>query len=195
MTEEVRAQILAAAATVFAEKGFSKTGINDIVRASGLSKGGVYWHFASKDEIVTTIFNQFFEGQLAALAILIAQKEISATGKLLMLAQQGGNDIESMATQFPSSLEFYALAAHDPVLRLRLVHYFDLYREAIQQLVEQGIANGEFAQLDARLTAQTIIALFEGVLLVYGVQVKPVPLAEQITAAMSLLLEGLKHRG
>ena len=195
MTEEVRAQILAAAATVFAEKGFSKTGINDIVRASGLSKGGVYWHFASKDEIVTTIFNQFFEGQLAALAILIAQKEISATGKLLMLAQQGGNDIESMATQFPSSLEFYALAAHDPVLRLRLVHYFDLYREAIQQLVEQGIANGEFAQLDARLTAQTIIALFEGVLLVYGVQVKLVPLAEQITAAMSLLLEGLKHRG
>jgi AcrR family transcriptional regulator len=193
MTEDVRAQILAAAATVFAEKGFSKTGINDIVRASGLSKGGVYWHFASKDEIVTAIFNQFFEAQLAALASLIAQEGMSATEKLMTLARQSGTDTEAMAAQFPSSLEFYALAARDTALRERLIHYFGLYQDAVQKLVEQGTASGEWANIDARVTAQTIIALFEGVLLVYGVQRDPAPLEAQITAAMTLLLEGLKQ--
>lgn len=195
MADEVKAQILAAAATIFAEKGFSKTGINDIVRASGLSKGGVYWHFASKDEIVTAIFNQFFEGQLAALASLIAQTDMTATDRLLMLAKQSGTDTQAMAAQFPSSLEFYALAARDAALRERLAHYFGLYQEAVQKLVEQGITSGEWhAQVDARVTAQTIIALFEGVLLVYSVQTNPAPLEQQATAAMTLLLNGLKHR-
>lgn len=195
MADEVKAQILAAAATIFAEKGFSKTGINDIVRASGLSKGGVYWHFASKDEIVTAIFNQFFEGQLAALASLIAQTDMTATDRLLMLAKQSGTDTQAMAAQFLSSLEFYALAARDAALRERLAHYFGLYQEAVQKLVEQGITSGEWhAQVDARVTAQTIIALFEGVLLVYSVQTNPAPLEQQATAAMTLLLNGLKHR-
>ena len=61
MPDDTRQQILSAALALFAENGFSNVSINDIVRASGLSKGGVYWHFASKDEIITAIFEQFFE--------------------------------------------------------------------------------------------------------------------------------------
>ena len=52
MTEhESKAHILATAMAVFAEKGFARASINDVVRASGLSKGGVYWHFKNKGDL------------------------------------------------------------------------------------------------------------------------------------------------
>ena len=69
---ESKAQILATAMTIFAEKGFAKASMNDVVRASGLSKGGVYWHFKSKDALVAAIFDQFFMEQLTLLDEVMA---------------------------------------------------------------------------------------------------------------------------
>jgi AcrR family transcriptional regulator len=193
MTDEIKAQILAAAAAVFAEKGFANAGINDIVRASGLSKGGVYWHFASKDEIVTAIFNQFFEEQLSALEILITQMDLSATEKLLQLARESGQGIEALAAHFPSSLEFYALAARNEALRMRLAHYFGRYEDMIRRVIEQGIAAGEWRPVDTGATAQAVIALFEGVLLVNSVLPATVSLETRLASALMLLIEGLKR--
>lgn len=49
---EVRVrQILDAAQQEFAERGFAATRMDDIARRCGLSKGGLYAHFASKDEV------------------------------------------------------------------------------------------------------------------------------------------------
>lgn len=46
-----RDEILAAAKTVFAGKGFHATTIADIAKRAGLAYGSVYWYFASKDEL------------------------------------------------------------------------------------------------------------------------------------------------
>ncbi len=46
--EERRNEILGAALEVFIEKGYDKASMDDIVRASGLSKGTLYWYFKNK---------------------------------------------------------------------------------------------------------------------------------------------------
>ena len=48
---EHRAQILKAAAALFREKGFDGIGVADIMKAAGLTHGGFYGHFASKDDL------------------------------------------------------------------------------------------------------------------------------------------------
>src|SRR6476646_5935317 len=50
--DPLRAQLLDAAARVFAEKGYFGARIVDIVRAAGLSSGAVYGRFDSKDELL-----------------------------------------------------------------------------------------------------------------------------------------------
>jgi AcrR family transcriptional regulator len=59
--EERRAQILEAALACFARKGFHAATMDDLVRASGLSKGSLYWHFASKQEVFLALFEDFSE--------------------------------------------------------------------------------------------------------------------------------------
>ena len=52
-------QILAAALACFARRGYFETRMDDIVRESGLSKGALYHHFASKEAVFMGLFRQF----------------------------------------------------------------------------------------------------------------------------------------
>jgi AcrR family transcriptional regulator len=53
-----RKAILAACLNLFAKHGFSTTSIDDIARAAGITKGAVYWHFASKEELFQAILEE-----------------------------------------------------------------------------------------------------------------------------------------
>jgi AcrR family transcriptional regulator len=48
---ETRRRILDTAARVFAESGYLGTSLNEVIRATGLAKGGFYFHFASKEAL------------------------------------------------------------------------------------------------------------------------------------------------
>lgn len=195
MTEHAsKAHILAAATAVFAQKGFAKASMNDIVRASGLSKGGVYWHFNSKDDIITTIFNQFFIGQLALMDEVLASTNTTATGKLKQLARQTGEAVADLTTQFPSPLEFYALAARDDRLLDHLRQHLLAYQVRLAALITGGILAGEFKEVNAEDTAAVIIGQFEGVLLLWSVQGQGhADLTDRLHTALDVLLAGLTN--
>lgn len=50
-TESKRAELVAAAVSVFAERGYEQTSMEDIRERAGCSKGTLYSYFASKDEL------------------------------------------------------------------------------------------------------------------------------------------------
>lgn len=54
--QETRLRILEAAAAAFARSGLTGTSLNDLIRASGLSKGAFYFHFSSKEELALAVF-------------------------------------------------------------------------------------------------------------------------------------------
>ncbi|MHC5544384.1 TetR/AcrR family transcriptional regulator, partial [Singulisphaera rosea] len=55
-TAETRRRILEVAAQEFRRKGILGTGLAEIMAAAGLSHGGFYRHFASKDQLVAEAF-------------------------------------------------------------------------------------------------------------------------------------------
>lgn len=55
---ERRRQIVAAASELFASKGFAGTSIRDIAAASGVQSGSLYYHFASKDDLLFTVHQE-----------------------------------------------------------------------------------------------------------------------------------------
>jgi len=57
ITIEPRQEILRAAARLFQQQGYDATSMNDVAAALKLSKGGLYHHFQSKDEILYNIMS------------------------------------------------------------------------------------------------------------------------------------------
>src|SRR5256886_4552531 len=55
--QEPRQEILRTAARLFQQQGYDATSMNDVAAALKLSKGGLYHHFQSKDEILFEIMN------------------------------------------------------------------------------------------------------------------------------------------
>ncbi|HEV7862675.1 MAG TPA: TetR/AcrR family transcriptional regulator, partial [Acidimicrobiia bacterium] len=58
---ETRARLVDAAATVFAECGYTAARISDMVRLAGISQGNFYRHFQSKDEILLAVLERPLE--------------------------------------------------------------------------------------------------------------------------------------
>ena len=50
--------ILSVSAKLFLQKGFDKTSMMDIATAAGISKGAIYHHFKSKDEIIKSVMEK-----------------------------------------------------------------------------------------------------------------------------------------
>ena len=71
VSEERRLQIVDAAIMVFGKKGYRNATVPEIARMAGLSVGGVYWYYKSKDEIVDAILERTFRQDLDMLAELV----------------------------------------------------------------------------------------------------------------------------
>ena len=56
--EETKRQLLKAALSVFKDKGYSRTKLEDIANAAGLSRGAVYWHFSNKFNLYASLIEE-----------------------------------------------------------------------------------------------------------------------------------------
>lgn len=57
-TEKTRQQLLDAARSLFAAQGVSRTTLEQVAAAAGLTRGAIYWHFANKTELFSALREQ-----------------------------------------------------------------------------------------------------------------------------------------
>src|SRR5216684_2074555 len=111
--EQTRRKIVEAAAPIFNQRGYEGSSLNDLREATGLKKGGIYRHFASKEELAAEAFDYTWEAAWNARLLHVDEK---ATGieKLMQLiveqAQEHGEtrrgvDAKAVATLIVASLE------------------------------------------------------------------------------------------
>src|SRR3979411_675857 len=75
--------LLEIALTVFARHGFSKTAIEDIAKAAGISRQGIYLHFKNKDEIFSASIQKALDDGLHAANKVFDDDRLTLEEKLL----------------------------------------------------------------------------------------------------------------
>lgn len=86
--EQTLEQILSVSAKLFTEKSYEKTSIQDIIHALGMSKGAIYHHFKSKEDILEAVMEQQFSYATERLNYLIANTEApNARLKLIQILE------------------------------------------------------------------------------------------------------------
>jgi TetR/AcrR family fatty acid metabolism transcriptional regulator len=193
LSEERQSQIMEAAIAEFARRGFHATRMEDIARASGLSKGALYLYYRGKDTLIAAIMRTMLAWELRAARAAVAGGG-SATERLLAIAAMFVAEIERIAGAMPILLEFYAVAARQPAVRASLSASYVEFREVLAEVVRQGIASGEFRDTDPGAVAFTIIALMEGQGLLWAIVPQDDDWRAHGMAAVRLLLDGLRAR-
>ena len=72
---QTRERLMAAAASVFAERGIIGASVEEICEAAGFTRGAFYSNFADKDELVLALIQQSIGAQFAAAEQAIAERE------------------------------------------------------------------------------------------------------------------------
>lgn len=191
VSEERRNQILEAAALVFARSGFSKARMDDIAAESGLSKGTLYWYFNSKDEIILAMLDRLFERELADLHTL-QESGGTATECLLEYTEIAILDMTHLLQLMPIAYEYLALAFRNEAVLQALKRYSRSYFELIIPIIQQGIDNDEFRQVDPQDVAIAVGAIFEGTALLWVYDSETIQIEKHIRSSINLLLDGLQ---
>jgi AcrR family transcriptional regulator len=192
VSEERKDQILDAASEVFADKGFSETRMDDIVKKSGLSKGTLYWYFKSKDEIIINIFERLFSSEFKELENMVVDVDQTATERLLRFTDQVCKDVRRMLRLMPLAYEFMAWAFRRTFVQEAFKRYINKFMGVLVPIVQQGIDSGEYRAIDPQSTVITLGAIFEGTVLLWVYDRTLVDPEKHIREGISLLLDGMK---
>lgn len=196
VSAERKNQILDTAANVFARMGLHQARMDDIVRESGLSKGAIYWYFKSKDDIIATLVQRFFDQEMHEMQA-VRDQDISAHDKLIHITRIFNRDLHQIHDMglMPLFYDFYALAIRNDPTQSFLQAYFRTTSSFFATIFQQGIDRGEFRPIDPHAAAVTLIALFEGLILIWLIDPERVDPDAQIQASVHLLLQSIAADG
>ena len=181
-----RAQILTAALECIGQRGFHATTMDDIVRASGLSKGALYWHFSNKESLFFALFEECEK------AILHEWKDIPDAATLDRLYAQGDIVLRHLLEQ-RALLEAWGEFSNHPTMRDRMAAIYEQSRHLMAKTIRVGIKRGELRKCDPHHLAATLTALIEGLLLQTLVDADYDPLATWPTA-WEVVVQGIQRR-
>ncbi|MFQ6673232.1 MAG: TetR/AcrR family transcriptional regulator [Fidelibacterota bacterium] len=163
--KETKEKIIAKAAPLFNKRGYSGTSISDIMRATGLKKGGIYNHFDSKDELALSAFDYAFASLQGLFARTLKNIPDSPSLQLLSVIRVFSDYADHPPVAGGCPLLNTAIDSDDahPALRRRARRAMDQWRRLIKGIVLRGIACHEFhATTDGDKLATIIIGTLEG---------------------------------
>ncbi len=163
--EQTRTKIIHQAAVLFNQRGYSGISISDIMQATDLEKGGIYSHFASKDEIALASFDYAYARQSERYAEVLKTMRGQSTRQLHAMVDiftEGYRDPVIAGGCVIMNTAIESDNAH-PALKARAAAAMDDWRCLIERIVVKGIERGEFRpETDVAALASLLIASLEG---------------------------------
>ena len=165
-SERTREHILERAAGVFNQQGFSGASMADIMAATGLQKGGIYWHFGSKEQLALEAFDYAVNQANAELARLL-EGRTDALDRLVAVIDAFREHLANPRLPGGCAVMNTALESDDgnPALREKARSAMDDLLRTVEALLVEGQRRGEVrADADVRQAATVVVGSAEGAL-------------------------------
>ena len=152
--EQTIEKILSTSLRLFSQKGYEKTTIQDIVNELGMSKGAIYHHFKSKEEILTALGNHYYSkdhmiGDIKKHTNLTGLEKIREIF-LLQLSDDRKVDMDALTINIWKDPKFFMMDMESNMSETPLF---------ILQILEEGMEDGSIRKQDSKCLAEVILLL------------------------------------
>ncbi|MCB0488974.1 MAG: TetR/AcrR family transcriptional regulator [Cyclobacteriaceae bacterium] len=165
--EATKEKILRQSGNLFNTQGYKATSISDITKATGYTKGAIYRHFKSKDELEMESLSHLSSIMFEHLRDRI-KSEKNAQAKLKTIFHYFETYVTKPPVKGGCPLMNVAIEADDahPALRKRAVTILNVLRDSILTILENGKKFGQVKPtIDSQHYATVIIAALEGAIM------------------------------
>lgn len=191
---EARDELLSAALRVFARRGYTEAGVDEIAAEAGYSKGALYWHFTGKEELLHTLLEERIDRPMREIVGLLE----SAPPEQDMTVEATREFARQIAEQREAVLldrEYWSLAIRDPALRARYAERQEKLRRTLAAALE--VRAQHLGTPDLPMPAEDVARIVMGILagLTVDALVEPGSVRPQLLGeALALIYAGLVAR-
>lgn len=160
---ETRGNLLSAAASVFADRGFGKATVEDVCERAGYSRGAFYSNFDSLDELFFALYNARGAAVVEAVGAVVA-----ATPPDLPLGAVVDRVVDALPISREShllNLEFAAHALRNPTVGAALATHRKALRDALLPMLRIGLPHRESDGVVLNDVARAVMAVQDGMFL------------------------------
>jgi AcrR family transcriptional regulator len=155
-----REELLSISENIFLEKGYEQATINDILVASGISKGAFYHYFGSKEEILVASIENIMDKSVAYLQPNIDDEKLGAMDKFIKFMHQK-SDFQTQNLEYASLL---GKLMHSEIFQQKYVmiasqKIVPLFAKLIQQGIEEGVFSVSYPYETAEILIRTIVSV------------------------------------
>jgi TetR/AcrR family transcriptional repressor of nem operon len=175
--EQTRQEIIRKAAPIFNQKGYDGAALSDLMKATGLEKGGIYRHFDSKQELAAEAFDHAWK--LAMDVRFEGTHEIPNTVDRLKQIVRNFRDRRTGVVPGGCPLLNTAVDCDDgnPKLRAKARQALSSWLQRLEAIVEEGKLRGEVcSSVDSAELAILIVSTLEGSSMIRRLQKNDGPL-------------------
>lgn len=168
--QRTRRKIVEAAAPIFNQHGYEGSSLHALMQATGLQKGGIYRHFASKEELAAEAFDYTW-GVAWNARLANVDEKANGVEKLKQLIANFVERRSPVAGGCP--ILNTAVDADDGnlALRARVAKALRSWLSRLKRIVEQAQQRGDIrAGVDPQAVATMIVASLEGALMISRIQ-------------------------
>jgi len=149
-------EILAAAGSLFREKGYHATSVRDIAESVGLLKGSLYHYIRSKEELLARLFEGALRETVGELEE-IAARDASATERLREMVRAYALSVTANLDSVGIYLREWRSLPPPELARVRARRR--AMRSLFESVIAEGIRKREFVASDAKVAALAILGM------------------------------------
>lgn len=189
--ERTRQHLLAAAAEVFARRGYHDATLDEVAATAGFTKGAVYSNFSGKEDLFLALAEEHMAETLSRVRATLGSSAVPAGDRLEDFGRLAFENFEQEQESTALYLEFALYALRHPDVRQRLAAIDRAQAAAIQTIVAEEHGQGiPMGGEEAATFAGLVVALFRGISIVGLIDPDAVD-ATLLDAAVRLVDRGL----
>jgi len=180
MVSDTREKLIRSAQALMLAKGYSATGVDDLCRDAGVSKGSFYHQFSSKEELAIAALGDFYEAGLRTLlgidvtGVVPEQRLFAFLDAIVRQGHEFWNNgclLGSLASE---------MARSSPALQAEVARLFSQTAQALEPLMEPFVASLPTGAPSAAALAEHFLIVVEGAIVMSRAHADPMKINQAV---------------
>ena len=187
-----RDKLLESAATLFLEKGYDATSVNDICKHAGVSKGSFYYYFETKQVLFLTLIEKWANDLMQTVLSKSIPMKSNLKEVLLNLPYQFASAFEAIPKGFPMLVDFWRQSMADPAIWRIAIEPYRYFIGFFIRMIDTGKSDGSIRKdIESEVMARLLVAVAMGYLLEAAYDQEKADWPAITSEGLKILLEGI----
>ena len=194
--QDTRERIIASAARVFGQKGFQRASLDLVASDAGLTKGAIYWHFKSKNDLYFSLLDSRFQRDVSSMreaqSAMLADAALHDTPRLMAMLFSASLNAATTDPDWPRLFVEVMGHSREPEVRDRIGQFYEQGWDVARQMVTDLQSAGRIRQdIDPDMMATFWFALADGLILAWLSQPERIDFTTVARGILDMMWRGI----